>query len=595
MPTINERIQRLRNLMREKGLDAYIIPSSDPHQSEYAASHWMSREWISGFTGSAGTVIISKEHAGLWTDSRYFIQAETQLANTDMVLHKQKVPHAPEHIQWLKETLPAGAKVACDGNLFSVNQIRSLSKAFYEKNIDLEVNHELITDVWDDRPTLPDNLAFELEVDFAGKSRGEKLSEIKAIMKRDQIDYQLVCTLDDIAWIFNLRSNDVDFNPVTIAFAVIGENITYLFIDRNKLKEEIIESLRADQVSIKDYGEIRAFLAQLDPNIKIQLDPSTTNIRLFQALKEEQIIKQPCHSTLMKSIKNPVEIENIKNAMIKDGVALTRMFRWLDKELNSRTVTEVELGEQLAQFRSQQGEYFGESFSAIVGYKGNGAIVHYRAEPETCAEIKKEGILLLDSGGQYFRGTTDITRTVALGIPTAEQRRNFTLVLKGHIGLAAIRFLKGTRGNQIEILARQHLWKYGLNYGHGTGHGVGYFLNVHEGPQAIGSGATAKAATVLEPGMFTSNEPGFYKPGEYGIRIENLILVVEDQKTEYGQFYKFDTLTLFPIDFKLIDKTLLEKSEIEWLNAYHQEVFDKLSPHLNDDEVEWMRNMCKAI
>lgn len=589
---VNNNISALRKQITKNKFDAYIIPGSDPHQSEYVADHWKGRSWISGFTGSAGNVVVTKNHAGLWTDSRYFIQAEKELKGTKMKLHKLKIPHTPEYMTWILENVKKGGTVGCDGMLFSVGQINMMKKLFAQKNIKLNYSKDLLKSSWENRPALPTNEIFEHKVKFAGKSRIKKLDTIRDKMETEGVDFHFISTLDDIAWTFNIRSSDVECNPVSIAYAIIGMKKAYLFIDKNKVPTSLKKEFLRDNILLKPYDGIIDFLKKIPASKNILVDPSTTNMKLYNSISKKQVIHGKTISTHLKAIKNKTEIKHIKNAMIKDGVALTRLYMWLEKSLTKGSVTEVELAKKLSSLRAAQGDYHGESFDAIVGYKGNGAIVHYRPEEGSCATIKKDGILLLDSGGQYEDGTTDITRTVAMGKPTKEQKRNFTSVLKGHIGLADLVFLKGTRGNQIEILARQHLWKDGLNYGHGTGHGVGFFLNVHEGPQSIGSGLTAKAATVIEEGMLTSNEPGFYKTGEYGIRIENLVLAVKDKKTNFGEFLKFESVTLFPIDKNLIEHKMLTKAEVQWLENYHKEVFSKLSPHLNKNEKAWLKKKC---
>ena len=593
--TIDQRIEALRIAMKAANIDAYIIPSSDPHQSEYVADHWNSRSWISGFTGSAGNVIITQDHAGLWTDGRYFLQAEEQLSSSQIELHKLKVPHAPEYVEWLANNLNKNDTLGFDGKLFTTGQIHSFNKAFKSKNITLKTDRDLFDEIWPDRPSLPTNLIFDHTVQFAGKSRSEKLEMIHQEMEQQNATHHLIPTLDDIAWTLNIRSNDVDCNPVSIAYLIVGISETYLFINPAKVSDDMKTKLRQEQILIKDYGDIDGFLNELSEINTILVNPATTSHYLSNQIKKAKVVHGKTISTLMKGIKNEVEIGHLREVMVKDAVALTKLFRWLDKTLDERAVPEVEVAQQLIEFRKMGSDYFGESFGAIVGYKGNGAIIHYSAQKETCANIEKNGMLLLDSGGQYLNGTTDITRTITFSPATAEQKRDFTLVLKGHIGLAMAKFPIGTRGNQIEVLARQHLWKNGLDYGHGTGHGVGFFLNVHEGPQAIGPGATSKYATPIVAGMYTSNEPGFYKTGEYGIRIENLVITVEDDKTEYGEFLKFDTITLFPIDQNLIEVSLLDNNEITWLNNYHAEVFERVSPFLDDEETAWMKDMCKPI
>ena len=589
--TVNERIASLRAQMSHYKIDAYIVPSSDPHQSEYVAEHWQSRAWISGFTGSAGTAVVLKDEAALWTDSRYFLQAETELASSEMELHKQGVPHAPEHISWLSQILPKGATVGLDGKLFSIGQVASIRTRLGAKGIAVNANLDLIEPIWNNRPSLPMSPIFEYEVKFAGKSRVEKLTEVRHAM---QHDFYLISTLDDIAWLLNLRGSDVDCNPVFYAYALVGKNEVILFVNPSKVPHELVAILEHDAIKLLPYTQITTKLQSLQGTISI--DKASTSAQIYESIAKEQIQTGENIVLQHKAIKNATEVMHIKNAMKKDGVALTKLFMWLEQTLEERTVPEVEVAERLANFRKEQGDYFGESFSAIVGYQGNGAIVHYRPEAATCANLEKKGILLLDSGGQYFDGTTDITRTVALGTPTEEQKRNFTLVLKGHIALDRAKFPQGTTGPQLDTLARMHLWQDGLNYGHGTGHGVGFFLNVHEPPQGFATNpTTSRGRTAIEPGMFTSNEPGFYKDGEYGIRIENLVLCVEGEKTPYGQFYQFENLTLFPIDVHLIDKNLLTKEEVDWLNAYHAKVNALVSPLLTDAEKAWMAAKCQAI
>ncbi len=577
--------------MEDHALGAYIVPSNDPHQSEYVANHWKLRAWLSGFTGSAGIVVITRNAAGLWTDSRYFLQAEEQLKDSGIQLHRLGNSRPPEHLYWLRDELPFNSRIGFDGQLFSMEQVRQIEHKLEEKDMEL-VDVDLLSDLWLDRKPLPTDEVFELSTKAVGKSRHDKLMLVQQQLQERQIDFHLVTALDDIAWLFNLRGKDVDCNPVFYSYAVIGRNIAHLFVDFSKISDEIRANLKADGVFLKSYDLIEVFLNELTADRNILLDPATTSYRLYQALGKTDIEEGKPIIPALKSIRNEAEIVFLRQAMQKDGVALLRLYRLLEAELEKGTITECAIAEQLHAFREAQGDYFGESFPAIVGYASNGAIVHYRPEPDTCAEVKNENILLLDSGGQYLQGTTDITRTVALGEPTDEQRRNFTLVLKGMIALSDVRFPKDTAGIQLDALARQYLWQHGLNYGHGTGHGVGFFLNVHEPPQSISPTPRGRALTKLQAGMVTSNEPGFYKDGEYGIRTENLILCVE---SEMAGFCHFETLTLFPIDTRLIDNKLLSATEKDWLNTYHQKVFDHLSPSLEQDEVEWLQIKCQAI
>lgn len=590
----SQKLSVIRSAMQDRNLTAYIVPSSDPHQSEYVAAHWKSREWLSGFTGSAGTLVITAHHAGLWTDSRYFIQAEEQLKGSEIVLHKLVIPHTAEHLDWMMENLPAGSTVGLDGRLFSVGQVRRMASYFYNKNIELDTDCDLVGQIWVDRPLLPQTPVYEHDVKYAGVARAEKIQVVRD--KMSSADYYLVSTLDDIAWLLNLRGNDVECNPVFYAYAVIGKNRVWLFVETTKVKEELITTLNQDGVIVKPYNAIEAFLKNLPTGQTIHIDLSSTSNQVHNALQKESIREGKNLVAPLKAIKNPVEIQHCKNAMVSDGVALLRMFRWLEKTLDDRAVPETEVAEKLIEYRREADTYVGESFEAIVGYNSNGAIVHYHAESGSCAAIEKKGILLVDCGGQYLNGTTDITRTIALGRPTSGQMKDFTLVLKGHIALCRAKFPKGTTGVQLDILARMFLWEHQLNYGHGTGHGVGFFLNVHEPPQGFSPAVnTPRANIAIEPGMLTSNEPGLYKAGQYGIRTENLIFCVEDGESDFGEFYRFENLTLFPIDLSLVDKSLLSTAEKQWLNDYHAEVFSKLSPHLNKEEKAWLEKRCEGI
>lgn len=581
---------RLRKAMKEYQIDAYIVPSSDPHQSEYSAVYWNSRAWLSGFTGSAGIVVVTQNWAGLWTDSRYFIQAETQLAGSSIDLMKANEDVSYE--EWLAEHLAPHSRVGIDGRLFSVKQERNLSKKLDSEHLEL-VKLDLIQEIWKDRPALSDEKVVIYNLAYAGKSSRDKIEEIRAEMRDQKVDTYLLSMLDEVAWLFNLRAQDVAFNPVFYAFASITLESAFLFIDPIKTDEAILAYLKENGVEVLPYKAFEFYIDELPAHQHIGFDPNAFPSNLQEFIKGKKVeIKS--YVQAIKAVKNEVEIGHLRKTMEKDGVALLRTFRWLEKALKKRAVSEVELGEQLSFFRSQQVHYQGDSFNPVVGFRGNGAIVHYRAESETCAQIQGEGILLVDSGGQYLDGTTDITRTLTLGKPSTEQRRNFTLVLKGHIALASIRFPEGTTGTQLDILARQFLWQHHLNYGHGTGHGVGFFLNVHESPPSISP--SINRITTLKAGMIFSNEPGFYKTDEYGIRIENLLLCVEDKSTEdFGDFLKFETLSLFPIDYALIDTSLMTAKEMAWLNRYHHQVYKRLAPHLEEEERKWLELKCRKI
>ncbi len=593
MSQIKKRISALRKAMANAGIDAYLIPSSDPHQSEYVAEHWNSRNWISGFTGSAGIVVVTAKAAFLWTDSRYFLQADTELKGTGITLQKQVVPHAPEHLDWLNHHLTNNAVIGLDGKNFSVGQVKALKNKVAAKGITVDTTQDLIAEIWKDRPNLPNTPIFDHKEKFAGQSRKEKIRAIQAKMETFGVTHHLMTTLDDIAWTFNIRGKDVAFNPVAIANAVIGKEVSYLFIDPQKVPDSLRKDFDKLAIVIKPYDGLDQFLREL--NGKILVDSDKINAHLHSLIDTDKLIYAPTIAMQLKAIKNEVEIAHMKAVMVRDGVALTKFYRWLEKELKSRKVTECEVAEQLAYYRNAQGFYHGESFAAIVGYNANGAIVHYRAMPETCAAIEKSGVLLIDSGGQYEDGTTDITRTISLGRATKEQKKCYTLVLKGHIAIATLVFPRGTKGIQMDAFARQALWRNHLDYGHGTGHGVGFFLNVHEPPQGFTTTASRGGLTPIEEGMITSNEPGFYKTGEFGIRTENLMLTVDDETNEYGDFLRFETITLFPIDKKLIDLKLLTDLEIDWINQYHQEVEDQLLPHLSKEEQKWLEVKCREI
>ncbi len=591
---IDQRILSVRKLMTQEGIDAYVIPSSDPHQSEYVCEHWKSREWISGFTGSAGTVVIFKDKSGLWTDSRYFIQAEAELSGSEVKLHKVIDRSYVNYVKYLSENLNSGATVGVDGRVFSFGQITSFKKILEEKGITLKTGFDFVTKTWTDREPLPKKEIFALEENLVGKSISEKFSEVRALMDANGAEHYLIAALDCIAWILNLRGSDIDFNPVFYSYGILSKDGFKLFIDGEKIDTSLREELGKSGISILDYGDIYKYLSDINPNESIYVDVNTCNYNLYDSINCN-IVKGEDFVANLKTIKNPTEIENLKYAHEVDGAALVRFYMWLEDELKSRTVSEYEAGEKLAYFRAQNKGYISESFSPIVGYKSNGAIVHYSASKDSCKDIKPEGMLLVDSGGQYKFGTTDITRTTFFGEPGENEKRDFTLVLKGHIAVDLLKYPKGTNGYQIDTFARQYLWQYGLNFYHGTGHGVGFFLNVHEGPQGISSALAGRTKIPIMPGMLNSNEPGYYKEGYYGIRIENLILTVEDRETEYGQFFRHETVTLFPIDTKLVDNSMLTIEEKNWLNNYHSEVYKKLSKHLNDGEKKWLKNKCEAI
>ncbi len=587
--TTKIRLEKLRNKMREEGISAYLIPSSDPHKSEYVADRWKSREWISGFTGSAGLALVSLDHAGVFTDSRYFLQAIDELEDSGFDLHKVYNQFVPQHYTWLKENLKEGDVLGFDGKTLSVNDVKKCREIL--PNITLKYNQDLIDAIWEDRPAVPTNPVFLHDEKYCGQSCADKLAQLRKKMETEGMDSFIVSTLDDIAWLYNIRCNDVTYNPVAIAYTVVEKEQAILFIDAVKLTADLRTTLESYGVVIKPYNAIEQYLTDQDSQKTIGFDPNKLNQVLFDNISSKKKAARS-FTTQFKAIKNETEIANFRKAMEKDGLALLRTFMWLEEHVGKERITEFDLSEKLAHFRSQQEGYFGESFGAIVGYKSNGAVIHYRPELEKSKEIQNEGVLLVDSGGQYFDGTTDITRTFCFDEPQQEVKTAYTAVLKGHIALDDAVYPIGTIGGQLDILARKALWEEGLNYLHGTGHGVGFFLNVHEDPQGFTAGNSPRSNTVLREGMITSNEPGFYKDNAFGIRIENLILTKKHAKEG---FYEHETLTLFPIETKMIDETKMNHHEKSWLNRYHQEVYKRLSPQLNEKEDAWLKEKCKPL
>jgi len=581
--------------MQTKKVHAFIIPSTDPHISEYTPDRWKTREWISGFTGSAGTVVVTKDKAGLWTDSRYFLQAEEQLKDSGIDLYKTGLPETPTLSDWIVSELSAGDCVGFDNEVFTASEANSLIVFFHEKKLTVYPFFTPVDAIWENRPAIPANPAFVLPESFTGKSCRDKIKEVLAETKKNQADMTILASLDAIAWLFNIRGNDVEYNPLCLGYALVSEKETVLFISPAALTHEVSGYLRQEGVAVNDYEIFSEYICGIPPETKVLIDPSKINYALYTVLSKTCIIKEitvhPADS--LKSIKNATEIAGIRNAMQKDGVAMVKFLIDLEKALkNNETITESDVEEKLRTYRSGQAFYFGESFHTIAAFGVHGAIVHYEATPESNVPILRDGILLIDSGAQYFDGTTDITRTVSTGQVSETIKRNYTHVLKGHIQLALAVFPAKTTGMQLDVLARQFLWKAGQNFLHGTGHGVGCFLNVHEGPQSIRMNYNPAP---LEPGMITSNEPGLYLAGEYGIRIENLLLTVKAKTTDFGDFHAFETLTLCPIDTRLIDRSLLSREEIDWLNTYHQKVYDRLSPLLSTEEAGWLKEQTKPV
>jgi Xaa-Pro aminopeptidase len=594
--TTEQKLHQVRDQMRQEKIGAYLIPITDPHMSEYVPLHWRTIEWFSGFTGSAGTLVITADFAGLWTDSRYFIQAGDQLRDSGIELVQLKIPHTPEYIDWLLESLTESNVVGCHGEMWSIGLVKTMRTAFKARNIKLRTDMDLVGPLWENRPPLPPKPIFEHPLKYTGISRRKKIEQVREEMKHLGVEYHLLTALDDIAWTFNIRGFDSSYSPLVVSFAIIGMQSCLLFIDREKIPEPVFENLEGDGVQIFPYEAIYDHFTTRMPRASIYLSPGTVNTRLFDIINESHQIEEGLTiPTQLKARKNETELANIRDTMVKEGIALVEFFHWLETNLGKTKITEMTIPEKLHELRSVHEGYMGPSFATIAGYNDHGAIVHYEATADTDAEIKPEGILLLDTGGQYLSGTTDMTRTIALGTPTDQQKQDFTLVLKGMIQLAMLRFPEGTRGYQIEAFARKALWDQGCNYGHGTGHGIGYFLNVHEGPQTIGTGASGNRDIALETGMILSDEPGLYRAGRYGIRTENVLLIRDDVENDFGRFLKFETLTLCPIETNLMDMTMLTIEEREWINDYHASVFRKLSHKLSEDVKKWVRSRTRPI
>ena len=594
--TVKEKIAALRGLMRENGLSAYIVPGTDPHASEYMAAHWMETTWLSGFKGEAGTVVVTMDEAKLFTDSRYYLQAGIELQGTGIELMRASDIDCPSINDWLKGVLKSGEQVGVNPEMFSVNGYREMKAEFGEAGIGLK-SVDLIRPLWTEgRPAIPQTPLYEYEVKFAGESVAAKLARIREKMAQKKADAMVISALDEIAWLLNIRGNDIEFNPQVISYVVLEQQKCTLFVLPEKVDAKATGYLAAQGIATQDYEDVFTYLSGLRGTVLY--DGAKVNEALYEAIQCNSVNAQ---SPILvdKSHKNAVELEGERKAMVQDSVALTRFFKWLEEEAFSggKKQTEWSLMEKLHEFRQKGENFVEESFGTIAGYKGNGAIVHYAATPDNCAEVRPEGMLLLDSGGQYLDGTTDITRTVWLGgeIP-AQAKRDYTYVLKGHLALGHIRWPRGTRGNQLDALAKQYMWQAGITFGHGTGHGVGHFLGCHEGPQNI---RTDMNPTVLEAGQICSNEPGIYRTGEWGIRTENLVAVVPVERTEActteDAFLSWETLTLCFYDTNLIEMSLMSEQEIDWINAYHEKVYNLTAPHLTKEEAAWLKNKCKAI
>ena len=584
-------LEALRDLMRSKHIDAVIIPGTDPHQSEYPSEHWKFRDYVSGFTGSNGTAVVTLDDAGLWTDSRYFLQAAEQLEGSGFTLRKENIPGEPTVLEWLGEVLDEDAVVGVDGRLFSLIEANRIEMFCAQNGFMFAPDFRAAEAIWTDRPARPMNPAFVHDEALAGEDVDSKISRVVDALDAADADGLLITALDEIAWLLNLRGSDVDYTPVVIAFAYVSEDERVLFIDSEKVTSEVKDHLKKYGVKIKDYDDIEKFLGKISSTATVMVDPNRVSDALGQAMI--------CNKTYMaspvialKGVKNECQIAGFRQAMLYDGAAMVRMMIWLEKNV-ANGITEMDVDRRLQQERAAYASNRGDSFHMIAGYKDHGAIVHYEATDESAYTLAPDGLLLIDTGGQYLEGTTDITRTISLGNPTAAEKHDYTLILKGHLALARAVFPKGTMGVQLDVLARGPLWNEGMTYLHGTGHGVGHFLGCHEGPQSIRMEANP---TPLELGMVTSNEPGIYKTGEYGIRTENLLLCVPAcSNEEWGEFYKFESLTLFPYDTTLMDMDMLSREEVKQINDYHAMVCERLRPLLSADEAQWLEQKCKSI
>ena len=599
---VSQRLQDLREVMQREHLAAFIFPSTDPHQSEYVADHWKGCEFISGFDGSAGTVVVTMTSAALWTDSRYFLAAEEQLKGTEYQLMKLKIEGTPTIAEWIGRECGAGAEVGINGWCSSANEVKALIADLRKQGgITLRTNLDPLKLIWRGRPSIPENPVEVYPLEYAGESAHEKMARIRQTLREKHADGMLMSALDDIAWTLNLRGSDVHCNPVFVSYLLISSKSVTLYINKVKLPLEVQDYLEAENVTVEDYEQVENGLKQYF-EYNILLDSDEVNYRLYEVVRNKglqggaktEIVEEESPVKRMKTVKNEREIAGFRSAMLRDGIAMTKFLYWLTSHLSplASQLTELSISDKLECLRAEQPLYRGLSFDTIAGYQAHGAIVHYEATPETDVPLKPEGFLLLDSGAQYLDGTTDITRTIALGPLTEEQKRVYTLVLKGHIQIELCKFPSGASGTQIDILAREALWREGLNYLHGTGHGVGAYLNVHEGPHQI---RMEWKPAPLVAGMTVTDEPGIYLAGKFGVRIENTLLITPYKEAEFGKFLQFEALTLCPIDTSPVIVGMLLPEEVDWLNAYHRRVFDTLSPHLSPEESAWLRDVCAPL
>ncbi|MGE1175919.1 aminopeptidase P family protein [Pseudomonas sp. BW7P1] len=593
--TVPQRLAHTRELMRREGIHALLVPSADPHLSEYLPGYWQGRQWLSGFHGSVGTLIVTADFAGVWADSRYWEQATKELKGSGIELVKLQ-PGQPGPLDWLAEQTPEGGVVAVDGAVMAVASARTLGSKLEARGASLRTDLDLLNEVWGDRPGLPNAPIYQHLPPMATVSRGEKIAQLRETLQERGADWHFIATLDDIAWLFNLRGGDVSFNPVFVSFALISQQQATLFVALNKVDTELRAVLEKDGVTLRDYSEVADALRAIPSDASLLVDPARVTSGLLGNLDNGvKLVEGLNPTTLAKSKKSPADAEHIRRAMEQDGAALCEFFTWLESAWGRERITELTIDEKLTAARERRPDYVSLSFNTIAAFNANGAMPHYHATEEEHAVIEGNGLLLIDSGGQYLGGTTDITRMVPVGTPTEEQKRDCTRVLKGVIALSRAHFPKGILSPLLDAIARAPIWAENVDYGHGTGHGVGYFLNVHEGPQVIAYQAAPAPQTAMQPGMITSIEPGTYRPGRWGVRIENLAMNVEAGSSEFGDFLKFETLTLCPIDTRCLEPSLLTQEEKQWFNAYHTEVRERLSPLLSGEALAWLNTRTAAI
>ncbi len=589
-------LNKFKQILKDKGIYAYLIPSADFHGSEYVAEHFREREFLSKFTGSAGTLIITQDEMGLWTDGRYYMQAEKQLEGTGIKLFKIGMDGVPTTIEYLVENMPKNSKLGFDGRIISMSDGLKLEEKLKKKNIEIIYEEDLVNQIWNNRPNLPNGNAYLLDLKYSGKSFSDKLNDLRKTMENEKVTSHIITTLDDIAWLFNIRGNDIKYSPVVICYVVVEKDKVILFIDETKLNKEIKDEFAKENVVYKSYNNIYNYVKNLGGAVLI--DPSKINYSIYKNLPElTKKVKKQNPTVLSKAVKNSIEIENIRKSHLRDGVAVTKFIFWLKSNIGKIEITEISAARKMEEFRKAQKNFIEPSFETISAYGENAAMAHYSAKPDNCATLEAKGLYLIDSGGQYFDGTTDITRTIALGEVSPKVKQHFTAVLRGMLNLSNAKFLKGVRGINLDILARAPIWDLGLDYRHGTGHGIGFLLNVHEPPNGIRWKVVPERndSCELDIGMLTSNEPGFYEEGSHGIRIENEIIVQELQKTEYGQFLHFETMTFVPIDLDAIEEKYMTSQEKTYLNNYHSMVLKKISPYLTEEEAIWLKNYTRKI